>query len=145
MRKFSGKTASTLRQMIDKKRRPKAPFEVSSLLDSQRIVSVRLPLRELERLARLGAAVLLALDHARVAGEKAALFQNAAQIRFEIGQRLRDAVTHRAGLARQTVPGHGADHVVLACTGCCDQRLLNHYPQHRTGEIYIDFAGVDDD
>src|ERR1700736_5871473 len=64
------------------KRRPKAPFDVSSLLDSQLIVSVRLPLRELERLARLGAAVLLALDDARVAGEKAALFQNAAQIRL---------------------------------------------------------------
>src|SRR3982074_2912432 len=140
MRKFSGKTASTLRQMIDKKRRPKAPFEVSSLLDSQRIVSVRLPLRELERLARLGAAVLLALDHARVAGEKAALFQNAAQIRFEIGQRLRDAMTPRTRLARQTAAGNGADHVVLACAGCGDQRLLNHHPRNRTGEIDFDLA-----
>src|ERR1700687_3278623 len=104
-----------------------------------------LTLRELERFARLGAAVLLALDHARVTREKAALFQNAAQIRFEIGQRLRDAVTHGACLARQTATGHGADHVVLARPGRCDQRLLDHHPQHWTGEIDFDLAGVDGD
>jgi hypothetical protein len=45
-----------------------------------------LPLRELERAAGLGLAVLLALDHAAIAGEEAALFQDAAQVEFEIGQ-----------------------------------------------------------
>src|SRR5271168_3059677 len=80
---------------------------------SRQIPAKQLALRELERLARLGATVLLALDHARVAGEKTALLQNAAQIGFEIGQRLRQPVTHGARLARQTAAGHGADHVVL--------------------------------
>src|SRR5665647_502521 len=84
-----------------------APFAVP---DTQHSLQI-LPLRELERLARLGAAVLLALDHARVAREETALFQNAAQIRLEIGQRLGDTVTHRARLARQTAAGDGADPV----------------------------------
>src|ERR1700744_2207637 len=88
---------------------------------SPQIVAKQLALRELERFARLGAAVLLALDHARVAGETAALFQNAAQIRLEIGERLGDAVTHAPSLARQTATGHGADHIVLPVSGVCDQ------------------------
>src|ERR1700682_8353 len=77
------------------KRRPKAPLNVPDLPASLQVLAKQLALRELERLARLRPAVLLALDHARVAGEEAALFQNAAQIGFEIGQRLGDAVTHR--------------------------------------------------
>ena len=40
----------------------------------------RLPLRELERAAGFGLAVFLALDHAAVAGEEAALFQSAARV-----------------------------------------------------------------
>jgi hypothetical protein len=52
-----------------------------------------LPLRELERAPRLGLAVLLALDHAAIAGEEAALFQDAAQIEFEIGQPSEAVVT----------------------------------------------------
>src|SRR5258708_40056375 len=91
-----------------KRERGCALFEVSYLPHSQQVLTNRLALRELERLARLGAAVLLALDHPRVAGEKAALLQDAAQIRFEIGQRLRDDVTHHARLARQTATGQGA-------------------------------------
>jgi hypothetical protein len=58
------------------KGRWKAPFsKVPHRPDSPRILSTQLTLRELERFARLGAAVLLALDHARVAGEKAAFFR----------------------------------------------------------------------
>src|SRR5713226_1634694 len=99
------------------------PSQTLQMPRSRQILAKQLALRELERLARLGAAVLLALDHARVAGEKAALFQKAAQIGFEIGQCLRDTVTHRTGLARQTATGHGADHIILAGTGSGDQRL----------------------
>src|SRR5882757_449511 len=73
-----------------KKGRPRAPFEDRYEPHLRQIGSRRLTLRELERLAGLGAAVLLALDHARVAGEEAALLEDAAQIRLEIGQRLRD-------------------------------------------------------
>src|SRR6201992_4271308 len=125
MHKFSGKTASSRRQMPNKKgARNRAPLDVPL---SRQILAKQLALRELERLARLGAAVLLALDHAGVAREEAALFQNAAQIRLEIGQRLRDAVTHRTGLARQTATSHGADHIILARTSGGDQRLLDHH------------------
>src|SRR4051812_22459984 len=57
---------------------------------------------ELERAPRFAPAVFLALDNARVAGEKAALFERPAQIGLEVHQRLGQAVPHRAGLARQS-------------------------------------------
>src|SRR5262245_53814877 len=73
-----------------------------------------LALRELEAAASLGAAVLLALDHARVAGEEAAALERAAQVRLIGHQRLRQAVTHGARLSRQAAAGDRADDVVLA-------------------------------
>src|ERR1700686_5370254 len=145
IRKFSGKTVLIHCQMRRKKGRLSAPFWLSYPPYWRQILAKQLALRELERLARLGAAVLFALDHARVTGEEAALFQQASQIRLEISQRLRDAVTHRTCLARQTAAGDRANDVVLAGASGCDQRLLDHHPQHRTGEIDFDFAGVDDD
>src|ERR1700686_5527281 len=126
IRKFSGKTVLIHCQMRRKKGRLSAPFWLSDPPYWRQILAKQLALRELERLARLGTAVLLALDHARVAGEEAALLQDAAQVRFEIGQRLRDAVPHRPRLARQPASGDRADHVVLARAGGCDQRLLDH-------------------
>src|SRR6202011_2306760 len=115
IRKFSGKTVLIHCQMRRKKGRLSAPYW-------RQILAKQLALRELERLARLGAAVLFALDHARVTGEEAALFQQASQIRLEISQRLRDAVTHRTCLARQTAAGDRANDVVLAGASGCDQR-----------------------
>src|SRR5215218_7811381 len=53
----------------------------------------RLALRELEAAAGLRLAVLLALDHARVAGEETAALERAAQIGLVGHQRLRQAVT----------------------------------------------------
>src|SRR5262245_54170219 len=82
----------------------------------------RSALRELERPASLGAAVLLALDHAAVAGEEAAALEHRAQLRLVVGQRLRQAVAHRAGLAREAAAGHRADDVVLAVAVGRDQR-----------------------
>src|SRR2546423_13422166 len=117
MRNFSGK----LRQLIGKyaaKRAPEAPF-----FPRFRIGSIRckcLAFRELEGLARLGTTVLLALNSARVAGEKTALLQNGAQIRFETGQRLGYPMTHRASLARQSTASHRADHVILASSSRSD-------------------------
>src|SRR4051794_31388643 len=84
---------------------------------------VALALGELERTARFGPAVFLALDHARVAGEKAALLERPAQIGLEVHQRLGQAVPHRAGLARQSPARNGAGHVVLAVAVGRDQRL----------------------
>src|SRR3984957_16303828 len=136
-----------LQQLVGKYPIKKAP-ETGRLLDvplSRQILAKQLALRELERFARLGAAVLLALDHAGVAREEAALFQNAAQVRLEGGQRLRDTMAHRAGLTRQAATRNGADHVVLARARSGNQGLLDHHAQHRTGEIDFDFTGVDGD
>src|SRR5258708_34146828 len=105
------------------KRRLAAPLGISWHF---RLRSKRsLALRELDRPARLGAAVLLALDPARVAGQEAALLQDTAQLRLEIGQRLRQAVAHRAGLARQATAGDRANNVVLAVAIGRDQRLID--------------------
>src|SRR5687768_2462833 len=51
-----------------------------------------LALRELERTTCLRTAVLLALDHAAVAGQEATLLQNAAQRGLEVGHGLGNAV-----------------------------------------------------
>src|SRR5882672_12123682 len=111
------------------KGRPMDALSVSSMRQqSPQILAKRLALRELERLARLGAAVLLALHGTGVAGQEAALLQHAAQVRLEVGQRLRDAVTHGTRLARQTTAGDRANDVVLAGAGSGDQRLLDQHP-----------------
>src|SRR5215468_10812341 len=72
-----------------------------------------LALRELEAASRLRLAVLLALDHAAVAGEEAALLQHGPQGRLEMGERAADAVAHGAGLAGEPAADDRADHVVL--------------------------------
>src|SRR5712675_1179940 len=142
---FRKKLHQLVAKSSTKKALASALSELLMMPHSRQVLAKQLAFRELERLARLGPAVLLALDRARVAGEKAALFQDAAQIRLEIGQRLGDAVTDGARLARQTAAGHGADHVILTGPGRRHQRLLNHHPQHWTSEIDFDFAGVDGD
>src|SRR5260221_282139 len=75
-----------------------------------------LALGDLEAATGAGAAVLLALDAAAVAGQEATLLDGAAQGRLELDERLRDAMAHRAGLARQTAARHRGDHVELLAT-----------------------------
>src|SRR5262245_44819274 len=102
-----GSSASTrLRPALgaQQKGAPSAPFSVAMVRASA--------LGELERPARLGAAVLLALDHARVASEEAAALQHAAQVGLELGERLRYRVPHRAGLAGEPAARHRAVDVV---------------------------------
>ena len=96
----SREPVSTSLDNASAKRAPPGALFHSRMQQSPQILAKQLALRELERLARLGAAVLLALDGTTVAGQEAALLQHAAQIRFEIGQRLGDAVTDGTGLAR---------------------------------------------
>src|SRR6266436_1786658 len=103
------------------------------------------PLRELERPPRLGLAVLLALDHAAVAGQEAAALEDAAQLRFEIRQRLGKAVAYRAGLTGQSAARHPADDVVLAVAIGQNQRLRNHHAQYRSGKKHFDRPVVDGD
>src|SRR5690606_4602339 len=102
-------------------------------------------LRELEAAASLGAAVLLALDHAAVAGHEAGGLDRRAQRRPVPRQRLADAVLDRAGLARKTTAGNGADHVVLAFAPGDLERLVDDQPKRRTGEEHFLVAAVDGD
>src|SRR6478752_9587182 len=94
-------------------------------------------LRELEALARLGAAVLLALDHAAVAGEEAGGLDRAAQQRLELAQSLADAVLDRPGLARQSAAGDRADNVVLINAVGDLERLGDDQAQRRPREEHF--------
>src|SRR5262245_29835024 len=94
-----------------------------------------LALRELEAAAGLGAAVFLALDHAAVAREKAALLEHRSQLRLEEGQRLRQAVTHCSRLPREATAGNGADNVELLHAACSLEGLLDQHAQRGTREI----------
>src|SRR5690349_21264130 len=95
--------ASRLACRFDTKRAPRKNRD--ALLHAVR--GVNLALRELEAAARLGSAVLLALDDAGVAGEEAGLLDDGAERGLEAGQRLGDAVLDRAGLAREAAPDDG--------------------------------------
>src|SRR5260221_10909101 len=104
-----------------------------------------LALRELEAAPRLRLAVFLALDDAAVARQEAAGFEHRAQARLVIGQRLADAVAHRAGLAGEAAADHAADDVVLAEPAGDDEGLVEQHAQHRPREIDRSVAAVDGD
>src|SRR5271155_1983866 len=70
-------------------------------------------LGELEARARLAVAVLLALDHAGIAGEEATLLKRGPKVRLEIGQRLGETVAHSARLAGEAAAAHRHRQVVL--------------------------------
>src|ERR1700704_2394494 len=63
---------------------------------------------ELERTPRFGLAVFLALDHARIARQEAAMLEGPAQVGFIAHQGLGKTVAHRARLARQAAARHRA-------------------------------------
>src|SRR5438128_8982927 len=81
---------------------------------SRRRRYARLPLAELEAAAGLGAAVLLALDDAAVAGQETLALDRDAQCRLIAGQCGRDAMTDSARLAGQPAALDGRFDVVLA-------------------------------
>ena len=56
-------------------------------------------LGELEGATRLRPAVLLALDHTRVAGQEAAALEHGAQLGLEIGERLGDCLLYTSDAA----------------------------------------------
>src|SRR6187200_768052 len=87
--------------------------------------NLALPLGELERATRFSAAVFLAFDHTRIAGQKATTLEHAAQVGLKIGERLCEAMPNGASLAGQATARHRADHVVLAGAVGGDQRLLD--------------------
>src|SRR5512143_3665003 len=104
-----------------------------------------LALGELEATSRLGPAVLLALDGARIAGQEATLLQHATKLGLEAGERFRDAVADGARLSRQPAPAHGADDVELALALGGDERLLQDHLQHGAREIDRVLLAVDGD
>src|SRR5690606_9475718 len=107
--------------------------------------NARLALGELEGTTCLGATVLLALDHAAVAGEEAALLEDAAQLRLEIGESLGDAVANRTGLAGKAATDDGCNDVVLVDAISGNDRLLQDHLKNRTCEILCAFLAVHGD
>src|SRR3954466_11161787 len=104
-----------------------------------------LALRELEAAAGLGAAVLLALNDARIAGQEAFALHGGAKARLVAGERGRDAVAGRARLAGKAAAGNGRDHVILALAVGDVEHLVDDQAQGRPGEIDFLVAAVDDD
>src|SRR5690606_2666292 len=100
---------------------------------------------ELEGLAGLGLAVLLAFDDAAVAGQEATLLEDRTQARLKEVQRLGDAVTHGTGLAGQTTTSNSDDNVVLLGAFGRDDRLLHDQLQHGTSEIGSELTAIDHD
>src|SRR5882757_1450063 len=126
----------------------RAPFGARRFLSpppQARGGSESLALGELEAAAGAGAAVLLALDDAAVARQEAALLHGAAQVRLVLGERLRDAVAHRAGLAREPAARHGGDHVELLAALRDVERLLDDHLLGRAREVDLLVAAVDGD
>src|SRR5215212_703300 len=130
----SSASAGTSDGAPDEKGRPKPPLVNQS--DS------RSALRELEAAAGFLLAVLLALDDARVAGQEALLLEGAAQLRLVIGERLREAVAHGAGLAREAAARDRDHDVVLVGPVHELQGLLEDHAQDRTREIDVHRALV---
>src|SRR5215472_209693 len=105
----------------------------------------RSALRILEAASRAGAAVLLALHHAAVAGQIAASLERAAQRRLVMSQRPADAVADGTGLAGEPAAGDGGDDVILAQAIGHAEGLCDHHAQHWTREIDRALAAVDGD
>src|ERR1700674_5861557 len=93
--------------------------------------SLRLPLAELEALARALLPVLLALAHARIARQEAVLPQSRAQIGIEYRQRARKAHAYRAGLpAHATAVDRGHDVHLVAGVGKFQRLHGARQPRH---------------
>src|SRR5208337_3703019 len=102
----------------------------------------RLPLGELEALARALLAVLLAFLHAGIAGQKAVLAKCRAQFRVEAADGAGESHAHRAGLpADAAALGRGHDIHLLRDAGEL-QRLGGVMTPGMIREILIDFAAV---
>src|SRR5688572_18166146 len=103
----------------------------------------RSALAELRRPARLVAAVLLALDLARVAGQQAVVAQQLVEVLVLRAQRARDAEAHRAGLAGRAAAGDVRPDVVVVARLGDDQRLLRGAPRVVGDEELVELATVD--
>src|SRR6266540_512682 len=96
----------------------------------------------LRSLAGLLEAVLLALDHAGVAGEETALLQLGPQLDVELDQGPGDAVAQRAGLPGDTAAVEAGDDVVALQRVGDPQRLGDDAAVGRVGEVVLERATV---
>src|SRR4051812_27034729 len=104
-----------------------------------------LALAELEAAASLGAAIFLALDNARIAGQKALALHGDAQGRFVARQCRRDAVTDRASLAGQAAALDRRLDIILAAPVGDVEHLIDDQAKCRAGEIDFLLSAVDHD
>src|SRR5579872_6066190 len=102
-----------------------------------------LSLRELEPLAGLRTARLLALDCARIAREQAEIAKLSAMRFVELHERTRDCETERAGLTGRAAAVDVRLHVEAAERVSRRERLLNRRDERRTREVVAERAPVD--
>src|SRR5215207_7915732 len=117
---------------------PRTPSVPNSLR-----VTRGLALGELRALAGLLEAGLLALLHASVTREEAALLELGAQVRVGLQQRAGDPVAQRAGLRAHAAAVHACDdiHAVVVADGL--ERLADVPLQRRAGEEVVQRLAVD--
>src|ERR1700754_4484265 len=107
--------------------------------------AIGLAFRELEALARALLAVLLALLGARVARHQARVLERGAEVCVELHERARDAVAHRARLARGAAARDVDDDVELARGVGEGQGLAYDHAQRLIGEVHVEVLAVDAD
>src|SRR6266446_5314083 len=105
----------------------------------------RLPLGELEPLARSGPSVLLPLHRARIAREEAGLLQWRPVVRIELGERAADPVTDGPSLPREPAAAddHGDVHLVELLDDL--ERLLEDHLAGLAPEVLVEGTVVDDE
>src|SRR5438132_6403042 len=102
-----------------------------------------LPFRVLRALARLVAAVLLALDLARISGEEAGLLERLAVLAVGEQQGARDAVTQSLGLGGDAAAVDVRHHVEAVPRVGHLEGLIDHHPRGLAPEIIIQTPTVD--
>jgi len=115
-----------------------APF----CTDEIRTDIVRLALAELEAPTGSALAVLLALDHSRVAGKEAIGAQGGVAGGIDLGESLGEAVAAGASLTVGTAAGDGDENVVLILGGRDEQGLANDGDELAQLEVFIEFLAV---
>src|SRR5918992_196588 len=102
-----------------------------------------LPLRELEPLASLRTARLLALDRARVPRQQPEVTQLAPVRLIDLYERARDGEAKRSGLPGRAAALEARADVVAPERVGCRKRLLNRADQRRARKVIAERASVD--
>src|SRR5580698_3034223 len=106
------------------------------------LMTLALPLAELEPLPGALPPVLLALFAARVASYQTLGLQLAPQLRIELHQGPRNAELHRVSLPAHSTAQHVGDHVKRGCGIGGRQRCLRRRTLRRSHEILLKLTPV---